>query len=127
METLIRCHTLCLIWVYIVCLCPKKLDSRLILVMYMLTFVQGNCGDPDQTPLTANCLPYETRGEIRYMLKFLQTVETLIRCHNLGLHCLPVLKKLDSRLILVRHMLKCLQATGDPDEMLLTAILCYMK
>ena len=110
----------------------KNLDSRLLLIRFRLKFLQANCEDPDHTPLTANCSLYETREidrerdrqterEIRSMFKFLQTNwkpwsdaalcvksgSTLFACiqkfPNLGLHCLPVSRNLDSRLILVRY------------------------
>ena len=63
----------------------------LILVRYKLTFLQANCGDPNQT--------------------------LLIAASALGLYCFPTSKKMDSWLILVRYKLIFLQANyGDPNQ-----------
>ena len=84
----------------------------LILIRNKLTFLQANCGGPDQTPLTTasalglHCLPTSKNWTmlilIRNKLTFLQAncggsdQTPLTTASALGLHYLPKSKKLDS-------------------------------
>ena len=67
----------------------QKLDSMLILIRSQLKFLQANCGDPDQTPLTA-------ASALRLIIRLLPNIEL--------------------QLILIRNKLTFLQANcGDSD------------
>ena len=107
-------------------------DSWLILVRFNMTFLQANCGDPDQTPLSVAsalrlyCLPAPKYWTVSNKLSFQQAncgdpdQMPLTVASALGLHYLHTLENW-TRLILVRCKLIFLQANcGVTDQTSLT-------